>query len=248
MPEAKLVEVFSSFQGEGFFAGRRQVFVRFAGCNLSCTYCDTPGSRSIPRTCRVEGSPGSGEFEEMENPISSETLEAIIDQISTPDLHSISLTGGEPLLQADFIRTLHTKVPLYLESNGTLPEEARKVADHIKFAAIDIKLPEHDCGHWEDIYQKELETIDILKYKCFTMAKVVVFDSTKPETMDRIARDLAEVCPPIHLVIQPVTPIGDIAPPSFRDLVRLSETAGRHLHNVQVLPQVHKLAVGGAWL
>jgi organic radical activating enzyme len=250
MPEDKgnIAEIFSSFQGEGFFAGRRQIFLRFSGCNLHCNYCDTPWSRSRQEKCRLERIPGSANFEFISNPVELEILEEIISKFATPDLHSISLTGGEPLLQADFIRNFKTKVPLYLESNGTLPEEAEKIAGRLKFAAIDIKLPEHECGHWEDVYQRELETIDILKYKCFTIAKVVVFDTTTPETIDEIARDLAEVCPPIHLVIQPVTQMGDIQPPLIRDLMKLSEAAGKHLHNVQVLPQVHKFAVGGPWL
>ncbi|NOZ77286.1 MAG: 7-carboxy-7-deazaguanine synthase QueE [Euryarchaeota archaeon] len=244
---ANLAEVFSSFQGEGFFAGRRQIFIRFAGCNLNCNYCDTPDSRMARETCRLEKVPASGVFEEIRNPVSHEVLGRIIDKLSTPDLHSISLTGGEPLLQADFIKDMAADVPLYLETNGTLPEGARKLAGRLKFAAVDIKLPEHDCGDWDEVYARELETIDILKYKCFTFAKVVVFSTTRPETITKLAADLAGVCPPIHLVIQPVTAVGDILPPSVTELMTLSEAAGRHLQNVQVLPQVHKTADGG-WL
>ena len=45
MPEqGHLLEVFSSYQGEGPYAGVRQVFVRLSGCHLRCVYCDTPES------------------------------------------------------------------------------------------------------------------------------------------------------------------------------------------------------------
>lgn len=241
MTQANLFEIFSSFQGEGFFAGRRQIFVRFTGCDLHCNYCDTPEAQAESDVCRVEKEPGMGEFEEVPNPLRAEQVSDMIKALATPDLHSVSLTGGEPLHYADFIAELDIPYPIYLETNGNHPEEVVKVADRVKFAAVDIKLPEHNAGEWDKIYKNEVETIDILKYKAFTMAKVVVFDSTTPETIGQIAKDLDEICPPIHLVIQPVTPKGGIQPPDNRALMKLSEAAGEHLQNVQVLPQVHKL-------
>lgn len=42
---APIAEIFCSVQGEGLYAGQRQVFLRFAGCNLSCRYCDEPAAR-----------------------------------------------------------------------------------------------------------------------------------------------------------------------------------------------------------
>ena len=62
---APIVELFSSLQGEGLLVGERQVFVRFAGCNLECAYCDTPAARSAPPTCRVEATPGAQDWQEL---------------------------------------------------------------------------------------------------------------------------------------------------------------------------------------
>jgi organic radical activating enzyme len=51
---APITELFSSIQGEGLLVGERQVFLRFAGCNLCCAYCDTPGAQQAPPAARIE--------------------------------------------------------------------------------------------------------------------------------------------------------------------------------------------------
>ena len=65
LPAIRLVEVFSSIQGEGMLVGHRQVFVRTYGCNLRCTYCDSPETlkeSGSPPVCRVEETPGTWTF------------------------------------------------------------------------------------------------------------------------------------------------------------------------------------------
>ena len=83
---AKIYEVFNSIQGEGLYVGERQIFIRFAGCNLSCQYCDTPQKES---GC-VELEQLIGQVKELNKP------KGAVD--------AICLTGGEPLLQVDFIK------------------------------------------------------------------------------------------------------------------------------------------------
>src|SRR6185369_7954090 len=95
-------EIFSSIQGEGYLAGRRQIFVRLVECNLVCRYCDTAHSKTD--TCNVETKPGSAIFSHLLQPI---TLQALLDILkdwltALPGAHhSVSITGGEPLLSAD---------------------------------------------------------------------------------------------------------------------------------------------------
>ncbi len=235
-----LYEIFSSFQGEGLFAGRRQIFVRFAGCNLNCNYCDTPKSRveNVPQ-CRIEKVPGTGRFISISNPLSDKKTLELIKNLETPDLHSISLTGGEPLLHTDFIKKIRN-YDLYLESNGTLPDEAKKIARHIKYSAIDIKLPEHDAGTWEDIFESELETLETLNKKSLTFAKVVILSNTTKRTISMISRAIADIDDRIGMVLQPVTPNKKVKRgPSIKKVMSLSETAGMHL-DVTVMPQMHK--------
>ena len=73
-----LVEIFSSIQGEGLFVGCRQVFVRLAGCNLFCRYCDTRDSFAVPAAARVETEAGSRMFGSITNPVAASELFAAV--------------------------------------------------------------------------------------------------------------------------------------------------------------------------
>ena len=107
--KAPIIEIFSSFQGEGLFIGQRQIFVRFAGCNLNCSYCDTNDSKSEK----------SGKLMTVDDVL------AAIENVRTPDCHVISFTGGEPSLYPEFINEVarQTDLKILLETNGTLPEK-----------------------------------------------------------------------------------------------------------------------------
>src|SRR5881227_32508 len=92
-PKARLVEVFSSIQGEGILVGHRQVFVRTYGCNLRCTYCDSPETlkeTGTPSHCRVETTPGSWQFHKIENPVGASQLTEIVRGYLAEPHHSIS--------------------------------------------------------------------------------------------------------------------------------------------------------------
>ena len=99
-------DIFYSLQGEGYNTGRAAVFVRFAGCNLRCPFCDT-------------------EFDVYREMSAEEILSAVMDCYEKP-YHQpmVVLTGGEPTLQADeaLVELLHTHgYKVAMESNGTRP-------------------------------------------------------------------------------------------------------------------------------
>jgi len=100
----KITEIFQSLQGEGKNQGRPCLFIRLAGCNLACRWCDTPESRS-----------GGSEV----------STDAILEKVRRFNPAVVCITGGEPLLQGDeleqLLGLLHKSGALIdIETNGTI--------------------------------------------------------------------------------------------------------------------------------
>jgi 7-carboxy-7-deazaguanine synthase len=239
--EAQLIEVFSSIQGEGLLIGCRQIFVRMALCNLDCGYCDTPFA-PVP-DCRIEDAPGSGNFRSISNPVALETLYDILfnwDRIAPGVHHSISLTGGEPLVQAkelqEWAPALSRILPLHLETNGTLPEALEPLLPHLTWVAMDLKLL--SLSGAAPLWQAHRDFLALAREKeC--QVKVVIGEETTREEIENAARLVHEVAPEVALVLQPVTRNGRIEL-SARRLVDLQALAARIHPFVRVIPQTHR--------
>jgi 7-carboxy-7-deazaguanine synthase len=127
----KVIEIFRSIQGEGRFQGYPSVFLRLAGCNLDCAWCDTryarEGGTDIP-------------------------CDEIIRTIAAYPGKCVCITGGEPLLQQDqlllLLAGLHEKgYQIEIETNGTIDFQPFQ-----PFAAIcmDVKCP--SSGETSDLF------------------------------------------------------------------------------------------------
>src|SRR5882724_1505104 len=137
-------EIFSSFQGEGLFAGRRHLFLRLGACNLRCGYCDTPESLERTPTCAIYATDGSQS--DRSNPLTAtEVMELLDPFLSAPGLHALAVTGGEPLVQSSFLAELlslaRMPVPVLLETNGTYPDRLDEVLPFVSIISMDVKLP-----------------------------------------------------------------------------------------------------------
>ncbi len=103
----KVVEKFISINGEGISSGQLAVFIRFAGCNLDCSYCDTKWANEKD----VEYDLMSGK--------------EIYDYIQSTGIKNITLTGGEPLIQEGMLALInllstHKKNFIEIETNGSV--------------------------------------------------------------------------------------------------------------------------------
>lgn len=239
--EAQLIEIFSSLQGEGLLIGRRQLFIRMAGCNLDCAYCDTPFA---PQThCRVEDAPGSGNFRSLANPLGLETLGNLIaDWVHRlPGVHhSISLTGGEPLLQVEALQewlpVLRKLLPIHLETNGTLPEAAALLAEQLDWVSTDLKLASVSGVDtpWA-LHQAFLRQVGGIA----GCVKVVVGEETELAEVKQAAGLVRSAAPQLPLILQPLTRAGEIGI-SSRQLLDFQTQAALIHPLTQVIPQTHR--------
>jgi len=134
----KVCEIFTSIQGESSHVGELCTFIRFSGCNLRCSYCDTRYAYN-----------GGMELTEGE----------IINEVSLVGVNLVTVTGGEPLMQEGAFhlveRLLADGHRVLVETNGSL---SIKEMDPRAVVVLDIKTP--GSGMWEEM---DLSNLHFLK-------------------------------------------------------------------------------------
>jgi len=237
MRAAPLYEVFSSIQGEATRVGERHLFVRLAGCDLECAFCDTPASRRIPDRARVflPGGP-----EEVENPLDRDELfdwTVRLDEAAGPH-HAVAVTGGEPLLFAGFLAPLLGRWrehgwKVLLETGGHRPDDLARVLDGIDYVMADIKIAS-SAGFATGADTVRAFLALAARREC--AAKVVVSNRTTEEEIADVAGWVPDDLP---LILQPVTG-ARFGPPSGDHLLALQRAAMRVHAETRVIPQTHK--------
>ncbi|MBQ5859829.1 MAG: 7-carboxy-7-deazaguanine synthase QueE, partial [Selenomonadales bacterium] len=144
---------------------------------------------------------------------------------------------GEPLCHPSVSRELaQFRVPVYLETNGTMWEALREVISAVDIISMDIKLPSitgRDCFKEHDVF------LNTAKEKELFVKLVVAAETTEEEVVQAIEM-VARAGKTIPLILQPVTPIGKIHAISAESMLRYQEMALAHLTDVRVIPQTHK--------
>lgn len=168
IPSFVVNEIFTSIDGEGVFAGLPAIFVRFGGCNLRCSYCDTTYAQLM----------GSGIFHTPD-----QIIELVSAQVKETHAEHITLTGGEPFMQlgiyelaARFNKELNLTVNI--ETNGSVCIDRTKSTPAL-IHTIDWKS--ESSGESEKMIEANLYA-----GRCTDILKFVVGDMNDLEQMHTI--------------------------------------------------------------
>ena len=225
-----VTEIYSTLQGEGLSVGERQIFVRLAGCPLRCVWCDTPGSLT------ANGHPA----------MTAREVLARVRALAVGASRTVSLTGGEPLAQAEFLREVaaalkRARYRVHLETAGVHPAALRRVVKLCDVIAMDIKLP---SAVGRAFWKEHAEFLRIAGKKAFVK---IILSRTSPDA--ELAKALALVAGrrrQTPVILQPVTPRRGlkgqrVKPPSPSQISRWYDLAKKKLADVRVQVQMHPI-------
>lgn len=208
----RVAERFVSVNGEAARAGELAVFIRFAGCNLNCGYCDTKWANEDDVCC-----------EEL-------TDEDIVAYVKRTEVKNVTLTGGEPLVQPDIDKlllafALEDDIRVEIETNGSVDiAEFKALPGDISFT-LDYKLP--GSGMEDNMYMGNYNYIgkgDAVKFVVGSQADL----ERCLEVIDEYALDERT-----RVFISPV--YGSIEPESIVDFM-----IENNMNDVKLQLQLHK--------
>jgi 7-carboxy-7-deazaguanine synthase len=236
---AYVSEIFTSIEGEGLWAGTPAVFLRLSGCNLACSYCDTGYARANSETAVIYPERIAGDGVRVPNPMSADQ---VVDAVGGRSAGALVLTGGEPLLQAGFIRAVGRELRrmgyrLHLETNGTLFDALGGVKDVVDFISMDLKLPSSQGG--KSLAAEHQTFLEALEGKPAAVKIVLAADTDLGEVAEA-ARLVAGANKWLPVFLQPAF---DGSRPTV-DAGRLSAAqavARRSLGDVRISLQMHKV-------
>ena len=213
MAEYKVVEIFESINGEGMKAGALAVFVRLAGCNLNCSYCDTTWANCGDVQCTVM------------------TEKEIYDKVKSYNVENITLTGGEPFYRenVDVLLkelTCNNNLNVEIETNGSMDIKPYKnISDRISFT-LDYKCP--GSGMNSKMYMDNFSNLS----KNDTV-KFVVSDKNDLDVASKVIKEynLTDNC---NVLFSPV--FGKIQPVEIVEYMMAN-----NLNKVKLQLQLHKI-------
>ena len=190
----RIAEVFYSVQGEGGLVGVPSVFVRTSGCNLRCTWCDTPYTSWQPEG--VERS-----------------LESIRDEVRGFGATHVVVTGGEPMIAPEVVRLtdlLHqARFHITIETAGTVYVPVKCDLMSISPKLANSTPLERDGGRWAAQHERLRYQPEVLRRLIEAypyQLKFVVADPADVSEIKRIAADLRANRPDVILMPEGIDP------------------------------------------
>ena len=205
-------EIFSSIDGEGIRQGELATFIRFAGCNLRCSYCDT-------------------KYAQKEEQGTKKSVDEIISIISKLKNRNITITGGEPLLQPKLLELVKKLVELgyyiNIETNGSINIKPFQLKNVI--ITMDYKTSSSLMINKMKIqYLNFLRPQDVLKFVIGTK-----------EDMKGVKRVLKQVKIKSYIYLSPV--FNEIEPSKLVDFLKGLNEEGIDTSKTRVQIQLHKV-------
>jgi 7-carboxy-7-deazaguanine synthase len=209
----KVVEKFISVNGEGPLSGQLVVFIRFAGCNLHCSYCDTTWANATDVSYNFM------------------TSLDIYKYIKSSKIRNVTLTGGEPLLQEGIIELLEmlssdNSLHVEIETNGSVLLDTFSNIENPPSFNMDYKLP------WSNMEEK----MNLNNFKYLSCKDTVKFVCGSIEDLQKskFIMDKYELLNRMNLYISPV--FGQIDLEAIVDFMKDNKMNGV---NLQI--QLHKI-------
>lgn len=206
-----VVEKFVSINGEGAHAGELAAFIRFKGCNLNCSYCDTKWANCADVKA------------DLQSP--QELTKWAVEH----NICNVTLTGGEPLLQADIAELIELLgeqgLRVEIETNGSVPLEPYANLHYRPVFTMDYKLPSSNM-------ERFMHTDNFAFLQHSDTVKFVVGSQDDLETALAIINhySLTDKC---HVYLSPV--FDSIEPVQIVDFMK-----EHHLNRVRLQLQMHK--------
>jgi 7-carboxy-7-deazaguanine synthase len=174
----KIAEIFYSVQGEGVFTGTPSVFVRTSGCNLRCTWCDTPYTSWSPEGAEMS------------------VAEVLAEVRSHPSAHVV-VTGGEPMIQpalVELTNALHDSgLHITIETAGTAWAPVACDLMSISPKLANSTPVDRDEGRWAAMHERVRHQPEVLRRLMAEYPYQLKFVIAAPEDMEEVERLIIEV-------------------------------------------------------
>lgn len=208
----KVNEIFGSIDGEGLRTGELATFIRLAGCNLRCSYCDTCYALKV------------SDGEEM-------TISEILKKVKNIGYKNVTLTGGEPLIHKDveqlILELCKNGYNVNIETNGSVPIDKYILNDSV-LITMDYKLPSSDVEKTMNLNNlKILRPTDVLK---FVVGK---------NDIERLKEIINTYSVKSYIYLSPI--FGEVKPAELVDLMKSVHKAGSNTSKMRVQVQLHKV-------